>query len=307
MQFYLLRRLLQMVPVILLVTMVIFFIIRVKGDPIAQLAPIDLLTPQEIARMRHAYGFDRPVYAQYAEFLRGLALRGDFGTSFRYRTPALPLVLERLPKTLELALTAALVAWVAALPLGVIAAVRRNSLVDVVATTSSVLGRALPNFWLGIMLILFFAVYLQWLPVSGSDTPLHLVLPAVTLGVGLATTLTRLIRSSMLEVVREDYMTTARAKGIAEPTVLVKHALRNGLIPVLTVFGLQAAWLMGGVVIVEQVFAWPGMGQLMVQAILTRDMSIVQAGVFVFALIVLGLNLAVDLLYTIIDPRIRYR
>jgi peptide/nickel transport system permease protein len=306
MQFYLLRRLLQMVPVVLLVTMVIFFIIRVKGDPIAQLAPIDLLTPQQIARLRHAYGFDRPVYIQYVEFLRGL-LRGDFGTSFRYRTPALPLVLERLPKTLELALTAALVAWVAALPLGVIAAIRRNSVIDMVATTTSVLGRALPNFWLGIMLILFFAVDLRWLPVSGSDSPLHLVLPAVTLGVGLATTLTRLIRSSMLEVVREDYMTTARAKGIAEHTVLIKHALRNGLIPVLTVFGLQAAWLMGGVVIVEQVFAWPGMGQLMVQAILTRDMSIVQAGVFVFALIVLALNLAVDVLYTVIDPRIRYQ
>ena len=305
MQAYLIRRLVQIVPVVLLVTMVIFFIIRVKGDPIAQLAPIDLLTPQEIARMRHAYGFDRPLYVQYVEFLRGLA-RGDFGTSFRYRTPALPLVLERLPKTLELALTAAAVAWIVALPLGVIAAVRRNAPIDLVATTASVLGRALPNFWLGIMLILFFAVDLRWLPVSGSDTPLHLVLPAVTLGVGLATTLTRLIRSSMLEVVREDYMTTARAKGIAERTVLIKHALRNGLIPVLTVFGLQAAWLMGGVVIVEQVFAWPGMGQLMVQAILSRDMSIVQAGVFVFALIVLGLNLAVDLLYTVIDPRIRY-
>ncbi len=305
MQAYLIRRLVQIVPVVLLVTMVIFFIIRVKGDPIAQLAPIDLLTPQEIARMRHAYGFDRPLYVQYVEFLRGL-VRGDFGTSFRYRTPALPLVLERLPKTLELALTAAAVAWIVALPLGVIAAVRRNSPIDLVATTASVLGRALPNFWLGIMLILFFAVDLRWLPVSGSDTPLHLVLPAATLGVGLATTLTRLIRSSMLEVVREDYMTTARAKGIAERTVLIKHALRNGLIPVLTVFGLQAAWLMGGVVIVEQVFAWPGMGQLMVQAILSRDMSIVQAGVFVFALIVLGLNLAVDLLYTVIDPRIRY-
>ena len=305
MQAYLIRRLVQIVPVVLLVTMVIFFIIRVKGDPIAQLAPIDLLTPQEIARMRHAYGFDRPLYVQYVEFLRGL-VHGDFGTSFRYRTPALPLVLERLPKTLELALTAAAVAWIVALPLGVIAAVRRNSPIDLVATTASVLGRALPNFWLGIMLILFFAVDLRWLPVSGSDTPLHLVLPAVTLGVGLATTLTRLIRSSMLEVVREDYMTTARAKGIAERTVLIKHALRNGLIPVLTVFGLQAAWLMGGVVIVEQVFAWPGMGQLMVQAILSRDMSIVQAGVFVFALIVLGLNLAVDLLYTVIDPRIRY-
>ncbi len=302
---YLARRLLQMIPVLLLVTMTIFFIIRVKGDPVAQLAPVDLLTPEEIAELRHAYGFDRPIYVQYAEFLRGL-MRGDFGTSFRYRTPALPLVVERLPKTMELAGAAGLLAWVLALPLGIISAVKRNSLIDLVATTASVLGRALPNFWLGIIFILVFAVVLGWLPVSGSDTPAHLVLPAATLGVGLATTLTRLIRSSMLEVIRQDYITTARSKGVAEPTVLTRHALRNGLIPVLTVFGLQSAWLMGGVVVVEQVFAWPGMGQLMVKAVLTRDMSIVQAGVFVFAVIVLGVNLAIDLLYTVLDPRIRY-
>ncbi len=302
---YLIRRSFQMIPVLLLVTMVIFFIIRVKGDPVAQLAPVDLLTPQEIAELRHAYGFDRPIVVQYIDFLRR-AVVGDFGTSFRYRQPALPLVIERLPKTVQLAATSALVAWLLALPLGIIAAVRRNSLIDLVATTLSVLGRALPNFWLGIILILTFAVWLQWLPVSGSDTPAHFVLPAATLGVGLATTLTRLIRSSMLEVIRQDYITTARSKGLAEHIVLIKHALRNGLIPVLTVFGLQSAWLLGGVVIVEQVFAWPGMGQLMVKAVLTRDMSIVQAGVFVFALIVMGINLVVDTLYTVLDPRIRY-
>lgn len=294
-----------MIPVLVLVTLVIFFVIRVKGDPVAQLAPVDLLTPQEIAALRHAYGFDRPIYVQYVDFMVHLA-QGDFGTSFRYRQPALPLVIERLPKTVVLALAAALIAWLMALPLGIIAAVRRNSLVDLVATTASVLGRALPNFWLGIILILLFAVSLGWLPVSGSDTPAHLVLPAVTLGVGLATTLTRLIRSSMLEVIRQDYIVTARAKGLTQRVVMIKHALRNGLIPVLTVFGLQAAWLLGGVVIVEQVFAWPGMGQLMVKAVLTRDMAIVQAGVFVFALIVMAMNLSVDLLYTFLDPQIRF-
>jgi peptide/nickel transport system permease protein len=302
---YLIRRILQMIPVLLLLTMVIFFIIRVKGDPVAQLAPVDLLTPQEIAQLRHAYGFDRPIAVQYVDFIRRAAF-GDFGTSFRYRQPALPLVIERLPKTVQLAAASALVAWLLALPLGIIAAVRRNSLIDLIATTLSVLGRALPNFWLGIILILMFAVWLQWLPVSGSDTPAHLVLPAATLGVGLATTLTRLIRSSMLEVIRQDYITTARSKGLAEQVVLIKHALRNGLIPVITVFGLQSAWLLGGVVIVEQVFAWPGMGQLMVKAVLTRDMSIVQAGVFVFALIIMVINLLVDTLYTVLDPRIRY-
>ncbi len=302
---YLIRRVLQMLPVLLLVTVVIFFVIRVKGDPVAQLAPIDLLTPQEIAQLRHAYGFDRPIYVQYLEFIRRAVL-GDFGTSFRYRQPALPLVVERLPKTVQLAAAAAVVAWLLALPLGIIAAVRRNSVIDLIATTTSVLGRALPNFWLGIILILVFAVWLQWLPVSGSDTPLHLVLPAATLGVGLATTLTRLVRSSMLEVIRQDYIVTARSKGLAERVVLGKHALRNGLIPVITVFGLQTAWLLGGAVIVEQVFAWPGMGQLMVKAVLTRDMSIVQAGVFVFALVIMGMNLVVDTLYSILDPRIRY-
>jgi peptide/nickel transport system permease protein len=302
---YLFRRAAQMVPVLFLVTVIIFFVIRLKGDPIAQLAPVDQMSPQEIEQLRRAYGFDRPLLAQYVDFLAKL-VRGDFGDSFRYRQPALGLVVERLPKTAELAAAAVVVGWVIALPLGVIAAVRRNSLVDLAATTASVIGRGLPNYWLGIMLILVFAVSLQWLPVSGSDSIAHLILPATTLGVGLATTLTRLIRSSLLEVIRQDYITTARAKGLAERIVLTRHGVRNALIPVLTLFGLQVAWLMGGVVIVEQVFAWAGMGQLMVKAVFTRDMAIVQAGVFIFALIVMGANLLVDLTYTVLDPRIRY-
>ena len=302
---YLTRRALQIVPVVLLLTLVVFTVIRLKGDPIAQLAPVDLMSPQEIEQLRHTYGFDRPLLVQYVDFVRALA-RGDFGLSFRYRAPALPLVIERLPKTVELALAAVVVAWAVALPLGIITAVSRNSLTDLVATAASVLGRALPSYWLGIMLILVFAVWLRWLPVSGSETFAHLVLPAATLGVGLATALTRLIRSSMLEVIRQDYMTTARSKGLTQRTILLRHGLRNALIPVVTLFGLQTAWLLGGSVIVEQVFAWPGMGQLVVKAVFTRDMAIVQAGVFIFALIVMGLNLGVDVLYTVLDPRIRY-
>jgi peptide/nickel transport system permease protein len=294
-----------MVPVLVLVTLIIFFVIRLKGDPIAQLAPVELLSPQEITELRRAYGFDRPIVVQYVDFMQRL-LHGDFGTSFRYRQPAFGLVIERVPKTAQLAAAAIVVAWLMALPLGIIAAVRRGSMVDLVATTLSVVGRGLPNYWLGIMLILVFAVGLQWLPVSGSDSPGHLVLPAMTLGVGMATTLTRLIRSSLLEVIRQDYMTTARAKGLRERIVIVRHGLRNALIPVLTLFGLQVAWLMGGAVIVEQVFAWAGMGQLMIKAVFTRDMAIVQAGVFVFALIVMGVNLLVDAAYTFLDPRIRY-
>jgi peptide/nickel transport system permease protein len=304
-QQYLFRRILQMVPVLFLVTLIIFFVIRLKGDPIAQLAPVELLSPQEITELRRAYGFDRPIVVQYVDFMQRL-LHGDFGTSFRYRQPAFGLVIERVPKTAQLAAAAIVVAWLMALPLGIIAAVRRGSMVDLVATTLSVVGRGLPNYWLGIMLILVFAVGLQWLPVSGSDSPGHLVLPAMTLGVGMATTLTRLIRSSLLEVIRQDYMTTARAKGLRERIVIVRHGLRNALIPVLTLFGLQVAWLMGGAVIVEQVFAWAGMGQLMIKAVFTRDMAIVQAGVFVFALIVMGVNLLVDAAYTFLDPRIRY-
>jgi peptide/nickel transport system permease protein len=294
-----------MVPVLFLVTLIVFFVIRLKGDPIAQLAPVDLLSQEEIEELRRAYGFDRPVIVQYVEFLRHLA-RGDFGESFRYRQPAFGLVVERLPKTAQLAGAAVVVAWLVALPLGVVAAVRRNSWIDLLATGVSVIGRGLPNYWLGIMLILVFSVSLRWLPVSGSDTLAHMVLPAVTLGVGLATTLTRLVRSSLLEVIRQDYMTTARAKGLAGGTVIMKHGLRNALIPVLTLFGLQVAWLMGGVVIVEQVFAWAGMGQLVVKAVFTRDMAIVQAGVFVFAVIVMTANLLVDAFYTVLDPRIRY-
>lgn len=302
---YLLRRILQMIPVLFLVTLIVFFVIRLKGDPVAQLAPVDQLSQEEIEELRRAYGFDRPVTIQYVEFLRHLA-RGDFGASFRYRQPALGLVVERLPKTAQLAGAAVVVSWLVALPLGVVAAVRRNSWIDLLATGVSVVGRGLPNYWLGIMLILVFSVGLRWLPVSGSDTLAHMVLPAVALGVGLATTLTRLIRSSLLEVIRQDYMTTARAKGLVGRTVIMKHGLRNALIPVLTVFGLQVSWLMGGVVIVEQVFAWAGMGQLVVKAVFTRDMAIVQAGVFVFAVIVMVANLLVDALYTVLDPRIRY-
>ena len=216
-------------------------------------------------------------------------------------------MLERVPATLLLTVVSLFVAWLIALPAGMISALRQNSLIDLGATSISVLGRAMPNYWLGIMLILVFAVQLRWLPVSGTGGWKNLILPAATLGIAVATTLTRLIRSSMLEVIRMEYITTARAKGLPERTVIFRHAFRNSLISVVTVFGLQTAWLLGGVVIVEQVFAWPGMGRLMLQAVYTRDMAVVQAGVFVMALIIMGINLLVDISYSLLDPRIRYR
>lgn len=255
--------------------------------------------------MRAAYGFDRPLHEQY---LRSLVfmLRGDFGTSFRFRTATMPLVLERLPATLELAVAALVVAILIALPAGLLSAIYQNSPLDLFVTTTSTLGRAMPNFWIGIMLILFFAVQLRVLPVSGRDQPTSIILPAVTLGGGIATALARILRSSMLEVMRQEYIVTARAKGLPERVVLIRHALRNALIPAVTVFGLQMAWLLGGAVIVENVFAWPGLGRLMLASVLVRDLSVVQAGVFVFALVVMGTNLLVDFSYALLDPRIRY-
>jgi peptide/nickel transport system permease protein len=300
------RRLVQMVPVLFLLSTIVFIILRLRGDPVMQFVP-PTATPEEIELTRRAYGFDRPLLIQYLSFL-GDVLRGDFGTSFRYQQPALPIVLERLPLTLLLTAASIVVAWVIALPAGVISALRQNSPFDLGATTISVIGRAMPNYWLGIMLILLFSVQLEWLPVSGTGEGdwRYMVLPAITLGMSTATTLTRLIRSSMLEVIRKEYIITARAKGLREAAIVFRHALRNSLLSVVTVFGMQAGWLIGGAIIVEQVFALPGMGRLMLQAVNTRDMAVVQAAVFVTALTIMIINLLVDLSYSILDPRIRY-
>jgi peptide/nickel transport system permease protein len=219
----------------------------------------------------------------------------------------MPLVLERLPATLELALASMLVALIIAIPAGLLSAIYQNSWLDLFVTVGSTLGRAMPNFWIGIMLILFFSVQLRWLPVSGRDEAASIVLPAITLGSSIATTLARVLRSSMLEVLRQEYIVTARAKGVSQGMVIMHHALRNALIPFVTVFGLQMAWLLGGAVIVENVFAWPGMGRLILASVQVRDLAVVQAGVFVFALVVMVTNLLVDLSYAVIDPRIRFR
>ncbi|MDA0991261.1 MAG: ABC transporter permease [Verrucomicrobia bacterium] len=307
---YIVRRLVQMIPVLFGVTLLVFSIIRLKGDPVLQLVP-DYYTMEQIEAVRREYGFDRPIYVQYVDFLQR-ALRGDFGRSFRNRQPAWTLVQESLPRTLQLGLTAMGFALLVSVPLGTLSALWRNSPLDWLVTTVSVGGRALPSFWLGILLILIFAVNLRWVPVSGTggvagELPFkYLILPALTLSTGLITTFTRLIRSSMLEVLGENYITTARAKGLPQALVIFRHALRNSLIPVVTVLGLNVGWLLGGAVIVEQVFAWPGMGRLMIQAIFARDNSIVQACLLVTAVTIMMSNLVVDVLYTVLDPRIRY-
>ncbi len=301
---YLASRLLQMVPSLFLLTVALFVLMRLGGDPVMHLAHPEA-SPEEIAEIRAAYGFDRPWPEQYWKQLL-MMLRGDFGESFRFRSPALPLVLEKLPATMELALVSMLVALLIAIPSGLISAIYQNSPLDLAVTAISTLGRAMPNFWIGIMMILLFAVYLEWLPVSGRLETTSIVLPALTLGTSVATSLARILRSSMLEVIRQEYMTTAKAKGLHRWVVIMGHGLRNALIPFVTVFGLQMAWLLGGSVIVEEVFAWPGMGRLLLNSVKVRDLSVVMAGVCVFALVVMATNLLVDFLYTTLDPRIRY-
>jgi ABC-type dipeptide/oligopeptide/nickel transport system permease component len=261
---------------------------------------------QDVQAFRHLMGFDRPWYVQYVEFI-GRAIRGDFGTSLRHGVPAMQMVLQYMPATVQLAVAALLISVVFALPAGIISATRRNSIADHLSMLGALLGQSMPNFWLGIMLILIFAVNLGWFPVSGRDTWKNLVLPAITLGTFSLARNTRLIRSSLLEVLGHDYVRTARAKGLGERTVIIGHALRNALIPVVTVIGLQFGALLGGAVITETIFAWPGVGRLTVQAIYNKDFPIVQASVTTLALIFVVLNLLVDITYSYLDPRIRLR
>ena len=302
---YILRRLLQMVPVVLGITLIVFVLVRVSGDPVTLMLPEDAEQFQ-IDALREALGLDQPITTQYVIYMRDL-LRGDLGTSLRYSgQAALPIVLERLPATLQLTLAALVVAVVISFPLGIIAAVYRNRWPDMSATSFAVLGQAMPNFWLGIMMILLFSVILGWLPVSGRSGLASFILPAITLGTSLAALLTRLMRSSLLEVLNQDYVRTATAKGLQRRLVLLKHAVRNALLSYVTVLGLQVATLMAGAVVTEQVFAWPGIGLLAIQAINSRDMPVIQGVVIVAALIVMSANLLVDILYALIDPRISY-
>ena len=258
---------------------------------------------EDLDEMRRLLDLDKPVPIQYANFLTK-AVTGDFGRSFRYSTPALGLVLERMPATLQLTLAAMSVAVLIAFPLGIISAVSRGSFLDFSVRLVSLIGISMPNFWLGIILIIIFGVNLHWLPVSGSGGLKYLIMPSIALGSALAGTLTRLLRSSMLDVLSDDYIRTAHAKGLSGRMVLTRHALRNALIPVLTILGLQFGLLLGGAVIIENVFAWPGVGRLVVTSIGLRDYPVVQASVIVLALILLIVNLLVDFLYTVVDPRV---
>jgi peptide/nickel transport system permease protein len=296
-------RLAQSVLVLFAVTLLAFVLIYASGDPARAMVPLDA-RPEDIETMRRAFGLDQPIYVQYLRFLQKAA-EGDLGESLRYRTSALPLVIERLPSTLLLATTSIVLAVIVALPLGMLAASRRDSALDYVATTASIMTLSTPTFWLGIVLILLFADQLRWLPASGTGTWKNLVLPAVTLAAPSIGLLTRLVRATMTDVLRQDYIRTARAKGVRWRTVYFSHALRNCLIPMITVVGLQFGALLGGTVVIESVFAWPGLGFLLIQAISGRDLPLIRSAVLVIAVFFVVINLVVDLFYGYVDPRIR--
>jgi peptide/nickel transport system permease protein len=300
---YVFRKVFHTAFVALGVVTLAFAALRLSGDPAATMLPGDA-SVEELVALRHQLGLDGPLWLQYVQFLGG-ALTGDFGTSFRHQQPALPLVLERLPATLELAGAALALAVALALPLGILAAVYRGRLLDVLAMAFAVVGQATPYFWMGIMLILVVSVELGWLPTSGRGGVERLILPAVTLGTHFAASLARLTRTSMLEVLGQQFVTTARAKGLSEWSVVLGHALKNAAVPVVTLIGLQFGTLLGGAVVTETIFAWPGVGRLAVQSVFVRDYPVVQAGVFVLALTFVAINLLVDLLYGVLDPRIR--
>ncbi len=301
---YILARLVQLVITMFVISLIVFFMVRLKGDPVSVMAP-PTFNEQQIANLRAAWGFDKPIWEQYVIFI-SKAVTGDFGQSIQARRPAMELVFERLGNTYLLASASALLGLTFALPLGVISALKRNSIIDLVSTTMASLGTAMPSFWLGLMLIIVFSVNLRILPAFGALEPEAIIMPSVTLGVGMAARLSRLTRSAMLEVLNQDYIRTAHAKGLRPRAVVVRHALSNALIPVLTAFGLQLGWLLGGSVVVESVFSWPGLGRLMIESINVRDITVVQAGLFWFALSFILINLTVDILYTLIDPRISY-
>jgi peptide/nickel transport system permease protein len=302
---YVLNRLAQSVLVVLLSLTAVFGMVRLGGDPVLLFLPMDIQA-KDVDEYRERLGFNDPLVVQYGRFMAG-AVRGDFGESLRYRRDALGLVLERLPATLLLAGSSILLTLVVAVPLGVLTAVHRDGAVDHLGTIATVLGQATPGFWLGLMLIYLFAVQWRWLPTGGSGTLAHLIMPSVVLAAFFAARVARLTRSATLDVLNEEFIKTARAKGLGEGRVVAKHTLRNSAIPIVTLAGLEAGQLLGGAVVTETIFAWPGLGRLTVQALLNRDFPVVMAAVSFTSIVYTLMNLLVDLAYGWLDPRVRIR
>jgi ABC-type dipeptide/oligopeptide/nickel transport system permease component len=302
---FLVRRLLLTIPVLLGVATLVFSLIHlVPGDPVQAMLG-ESASPQDIAELRGRLGLDRPLYVQYGVFLKQL-VRGSLGTSLRTNRPVTQAIAERLPATLELAAAAMLFAIIVAIPIGIIAAVRAGTRVDYAAMTLALVGISVPNFWLGPLLAILFSVTLGWLPVSGRGSLAHLVLPAITLGAPLAAVLARMTRASVIEELRELYVLAARARGVSHARAVLKHAFRNSLIPIVTVLGLQIGAVLTGAVITETIFAWPGVGRLLIQSISFRDYPLVQGCILLIAVSYVTMNLLTDLVYGLLDPRIRY-
>jgi peptide/nickel transport system permease protein len=312
MRAYITRSLLQSLIVLNGVLLIVFLMLHLTGDPAGVLMPVDA-TQEDLDRFRKDMGFDQPLHVQYGYFLFGHGdknrgvLRGDFGFSYRHEVPAMGLVVEHIPATVYLAMISMIIALAIAIPAGIFSAVFRNTWIDHLSSVTSMFGQSLPNFWMGLMLIIVFSVYLRWLPTSGYEGPEHVILPALTAGLYATARIMRMMRSTLLEVLGLDFVRTARAKGLGEAAVIVRHALKNASIPVVTLVGLELGLLLSGTVVTEVVFAWPGVGFLTVDAIINQDYPVVQAAVTLLAIMFIGVNLTVDVVYAWLDPRISYR
>ncbi|MGD2269240.1 MAG: ABC transporter permease [Desulfobacterales bacterium] len=302
---YVIKRLLSTIPVLLGISLLLFFMLRMlPGDP-AQVLAGEMSTPEEVELMRKQLGLDKPVYVQYGAFLSRL-IRLDLGRSARTQNPVIDEIWARLPNTILLAVTAIMLACLFGIPAGIISAVRPYTWIDYAVTMSALFGISMPVFWLGLMLVILFAVVLRWLPAGGTGSWQHVILPSITLACFVVAFIARMTRSTMIETLSQDYTTTARSKGLKEKAVIIKHALKNALIPIITVVGLQFGLLLGGAVLTETVFAWPGIGRLIVDSILARDYPMIQGTILIFGLLYIMVNLVVDMIYALVDPRIRY-
>lgn len=301
---FIIRRLLHSVLVLLAISVIIFFSIRLTGDPVTVMFAAGEPSPEAIESVRENLGLDEPLPVQYLVFLKNLATF-DLGESFRTGLPVTEMVIDKMGATLLLAFGGVFVAMLIAFPVGILSAVKRGTAVDFFGRIFSLIGISFPNFWLGIMLILIFSVNLQWLPASGYDGIEYLILPSIALGMILSGILARLVRSSMLENLSQQYVSTARSKGLKEWVVIMRHTFRNALIPTITFLGIQFGSLLGGTVIIEQVFSWPGVGRMIIDAINQRDYPVIQGGVIMLAMIMVLVNLLVDISYSLIDPRIK--
>ena len=302
---YIIRRLISTIPVLFGISLMLFFLLRaLPGDP-AQVIAGELATQKEVELIRHQLGLDQPVYVQYANFLLRLA-QFDLGISTRTQYPVTQEIAPRLLNTVILAVAATILACLLGIPAGIVAAVKPYTGLDMIVTALALFGMSMPAFWLGLMLIIIFSVKLKLLPVGGSGGFVYLILPAITLAAYLLASIARNTRSAMMEVLAQDYITTARSKGVREKMVIIRHALKNSFIPVITVIGLQFGSLLGGTVLTETVFAWPGLGRLLVSSILARDYPVIQGAILIFALLFVLTNIIVDMLYAYFDPRVRY-